>query len=136
MNDNYTWAKVKVGDRILYHDRGSPTQRYIGRKGVVASVRNNDTTADVVFDGDERSSQVSTANIELLPELTVESAIALLQKHGTVTFVPTFKPITIKLNGEYHAVVHQDHVQVGCQKFSFDAVLALAETVTRVTSAK
>ena len=129
------FAKVKEGDRILYHDRGSPTQRHIGRKGTVLVARNGVNTVNVVFDGDTKSTQVSTANIEKIEEaMTVEGAIALLQQHGTVTFVPKFIPVHVRLNDDYNAVVHKDHVKVGCQLFDFDAVLGLAEQVQKIKS--
>lgn len=130
------FAKVKEGDRFLYHDRGSPTQRHIGRKGTVIEVRNGTVTARVVFDGDTRSEQVSTANIERIDEaMTVEGAIALLQQHGTVTFVPKFTPVIVKLNSDYNAVIQRGYVEVGCQTFSFGTVLTLAEQVKKVQAA-
>lgn len=62
----------------------------------------------------------------------VDKAIALLKQHGTVTFVPKFKPISMDLNDQHEAVIHKDHVKVGCQTFRFDRVLMLAEMVKKV----
>ena len=50
--------------------------------------------------------------------------------------INVFKPKSIKLNSEYTAVVHESHVQVGCQRIEFDAVQELMNAVTAVQSKK
>ena len=50
--------------------------------------------------------------------------------------IDVFKPKSIKLNSEYTAVVHESHVQVGCQRIEFNAVQELMNAVTAVQSKK
>lgn len=42
---------------------------------------------------------------------------------------PAFKPVTVKLNKDYAAVIGEKQVQVGCQSFTHATILALAEQV-------
>lgn len=43
------------------------------------------------------------------------------------------KTITVKLNSEYSAIVSKDGVEVGCQKFTHNALLELAEAIKNIT---
>lgn len=52
-------------------------------------------------------------------------AVKLLEK--------AFKPVEVKLNDEYTAVVHKDKVVVGCQEFSHQAIIKLINAVHEVS---
>lgn len=123
----------KNGDRIRYVGNkkrdGSQTPRMIGLVGTVQQV---DSGWLVAKWDDGQTQGCYPENVVLYVPDPVQDAIALLKQHGTVTFIPKFKPISMNLNNEYEAVINKDHVKVGCQKFSFSAVLALAEAVQEV----
>lgn len=42
---------------------------------------------------------------------------------------PAFVPRSIKINKNYMAEVHADHVKVGCQRFEFSAIKDLATAI-------
>jgi len=46
------------------------------------------------------------------------------------------EPIMVELNKEHRAVVTKEGVQVGCQRFTFDAIKKLADAVGRKESEK
>jgi hypothetical protein len=49
-------------------------------------------------------------------------------------FIKNFEPYEVKLNDQYTAIVRSTHVEVGCQKISFDAVEKLYKLIQKRTS--
>ena len=56
-----------------------------------------------------------------------------IEKMFELLFVPPFVPVEVKLNDEYTAVIQQDgSIKVGCQTFSFSAIVNLVREIENV----
>lgn len=131
---------MKKGDRVKYI--GLPSDTF-PRKGGILIEDVKEGYAKVQWDEykdkyvSEKDFHGTPANaVEVIPKITKEEALAVLKTYGKVTFEPFFKPISVRLNDNHTAVVYESYVQVGCQKFRFEAILDLATEVGKVVKSK
>lgn len=125
---------IKVGDRVRRAHGGHHGNYRIGDIGVVVELQPIPGSGRVKLDRDQGSYVHDPDNLELVeaaPDITVEQALAFLKSKGEVQFTPKWERLQVSLNNSHLAYVYEHHVEVGCQKFTFDRVEALYAAVQK-----
>jgi hypothetical protein len=132
-------ANWQKGDKFVYRGALSShrmkTVAWEGCTGTIKSV--NFDSAVVVWDKPYNGvyeAEPYLANLQKLPDVSIEDALTVLRAAGDVTFKPKKPPFTnirVKLNPTYDAVVSSEMVTVGCQSFHFAVIEALHEAVQK-----
>lgn len=122
-------CELKIGD-LVERINGSNDGVAQGDRGVVKGISGRTVIVEVA--GSRTRHMYYNLKLVIPAPLTVEQALAFLKDKGEVQFTPKFEPTTVYLNSRYAAVVHKDHVEVGCQNFDFNAIEELYTEVMKV----
>lgn len=127
--------QFKAGDRAKYTTDFTP--ELTGKTGTVVTAANQHSIEMAWDDGYANVRYVMAKNLSPIHAPAadeVSRALATLRAAGEVTFTPRklpFQTILVDGVGSYNAVVHLDHVSVGCQYITFDKVDEIAAAVAK-----